>query len=277
MKKGILSVLVILSFLSIFPFSVHADMGPKPSVAVRIVNAPSSDYYVTLLSYEQQYGPWSKVEADEHSGSGDEDLAFAFFASFEDEDGFCFQGNMSAKKHGDDEFVWSYFPPEKFKVLIYVPSDGTFYLSEAKEREAFNSYYVVDCSYPTLNIEEEVRIKDRLLNFALRVVLTILVELFIAWIMGYRKKKEIILILIVNIITQIILNGLFTFIDYYDGLLTWVILLPIGELIVFVVELIVYLIAMKGHKKLKTFFYTLLANTLSAALTLFGLLFSAMQ
>ncbi len=272
MRRSFLFLMVSFFFLSLFSVPVHADMGPKPSVTISVVNAPDGEFYMTLLSEKETYGPWSKVEGDPSSvPKDDRDKAFAFFADYEDRDGFCFQGNLSEAMSEGDDFKWSYYPPERFKVAIYVPKDGSFYLSEVIERQAFNSYFVADCSTRPMVVREEAKIKDQVLGFVCRVLFTIAIEMLLGLLMGYRKKKELILILVVNIITQVILNGLFALFDYYGGMLTWLFLLPVGELIVIVIEEIIYLIGMKGHGKWKTFFYALLANLLSAAATFMGL------
>ena len=276
MKKFLTLLLVIFSICSFFTRPVEADVGPKPSVKINVVNAPESSYYLVLLSDKDSYGPWAKIEdVNDNISDENEKEAYAFFVSYKDSDGFNFIGNMSNDLKGIDEYSWNYYPPETFKVAIYVPEDGSFYLSSEVTREAFYSYYTVDCSKVSLDIKEDVRVADVLLNLLFRIVLTILCEVLIALLFGYRNKKELTLIIIVNIITQIVLNVIMSFFDYYGGMMLWLILLPVGELIVIIIEEIVYLIGLKSHSKWRAFFYCLLANLLSCSLTFAGLFVGA--
>ena len=268
MKKGSVFLLVLFVILSAFSRNVYADMGPKPSVTVTVENAPDKEYYVTLLSSAESYGPWSKVEGDASGQySGEKEEAFVFFASYKDPDGFCFLGNMDDASKTENSFHWGYYPPEEFKVAIYCPEDGSFYVSDICERYAFESYYTVRYGTSPLEIREVTNYGKMVRNFLIRVISTIAVELFIAFVMGYRSRKEMVIILIVNIITQVLLNAFLIGVDYFGGGLVWMILFPLGELIVFIVELIIYLFTLKSHSKGRAFFYTLLANLCSAALT----------
>lgn len=266
MKKKNLLLLLVIGFLLLSSRPLDADIGPKPSVTIQVKNPPEGVYYMTLLSKEESFGPWHKIEQSEID-MGDKDEAFVAFANYEDKDGFCFLGNHT-NMEGKEEYYWSYYPPEEFKVAVYL-EDGTIIVSDIVERQAFDSYFTIDFLERDLGIKEDVRLGRQLFYFLLRVILTILVEYGIAYLMGYRSKKERRVIIIANIITQVILNAVLMFFDYYAGALVWLIMFPIGELAVFIIELVIYLIAMKGHKKWKTFLYTLIANIITAALTLF--------
>ena len=60
MKKRILSIFAIVCLaMSFITAPVKADVGPKPSVHIRFENEPGEPYYVTLLSDQSTYGPWS--------------------------------------------------------------------------------------------------------------------------------------------------------------------------------------------------------------------------
>ena len=271
MKKFFRGLIVVAAMLSLFTVPVSADMGPKPSVTITIENAPEKTYYMALLSKSDHYGPWNVVDESEIDTNDQslENQAFVFFATYKDKDGYYFIRNMSKEMKGSGEYSWSYYPPEEFKLAVYCPEDGSFYLSEGVKREAFYSYFNAEFSGNTLILKEEARVMPYIINFIIRMVATILVELFIGYLMGYRARKEIKTIIIVNIITQTILNVFLIFFDYYTGGMVGVFLLPIGELFVFITELIIYLIAFsKDHKKGKTVLYTLIANILSGGLTL---------
>ncbi|MBQ9424802.1 MAG: hypothetical protein IJU42_02550 [Erysipelotrichaceae bacterium] len=271
MNKKSLLLLLVIGFLLLSSRPLNADVGPKPSVTITVENAPDKSYYLALLSKEERYGPWMKIDPDnlDLSGKDEKEIeAYTFFATYKDEDGYNFLGNMSGDMQGNNEYKWTYYPPEEFKVAIYCPDDGTFRLSKSIEREAFNSYFTVDYSADDLNIAEDSQFLLQFLYFLLRVVLTVIIEFIIGHIMGFRSKLERRTIIIVNIITQVILNAMLMFFDYYAGGLLWMFMFPIGEAAVFLIELVIYLIAFRRRKKkLKTFFYTLIANAVTAGIT----------
>ena len=105
--------------------------------------------------------------------------------------------------------------------------------------------------------------------FLLRVVLTILIELVIGLIFGYRSSKERKTIIITNLITQILLNLAILLFDYYMGLLVWIFIFPILEIVVTIIEAIVYLVKFKDHKKFKTIIYSLIANLCTCLLGMY--------
>ncbi|MBR4461336.1 MAG: hypothetical protein IKS51_01990 [Erysipelotrichaceae bacterium] len=265
MKK--LFILFTILFLSLTCRPVSADMGPKPSVNISFENAPDHPYYVTLLGTEEFTGPWSAVTAELiDSQEVDVRPAYVAFYEYAQATGLYFCDFVSECSE-DDEFKWGYYPPEQFHIAVY---DGdTLRVSDVIEREAFDSYYKIDLSGSELNVVEDYHITRYVISFLIRMVATIVIEVVLALLFGYRKKKELKTIVFTNILTQFLLNGIMLLLDYYSGLLVWVFVYPAMELAVFIIELAVYLINFKGHRKLKTFFYTLIANGLTFLLGLY--------
>ena len=270
MKKFFLLLLTSLLIASSSLCDVHADIGPKPSVTVYFDDAPEGVYFATLLSDREVYGPWRKIEASEASEAvSDKDKAFAFFASYEDRDGYCFLGNMSEEMTGKGTFAWTYYPPENFKVAVYSVKEDRLYLSDICGREAFDSYFHARIVDGKLSIEEESHLGNTLLKTILRALATVAVEVALAYLFGYRSRKHILSILIVNLISQTALNVFLMLGDYFGGMLVWMILFPIGEIAVIVLEMILYIALLRKEKKGKLIFYVFLANLLTAALTFF--------
>ena len=80
-------------------------------------------------------------------------------------------------------------------------------------RYAFSTYYTMNISevptsqpFAAVSAVKKYDFKYESISFAVRMLLTVGVELAAAWVFGYRKKKQIILLLEVNVVTQIILN-----------------------------------------------------------------------
>ncbi|MBQ1287305.1 MAG: hypothetical protein IIY22_01975, partial [Erysipelotrichaceae bacterium] len=69
--------------------------------------------------------------------------------------------------------------------------------------------------------------------------------------------------------SQTALNVFLMLGDYFGGMLVWMILFPIGEIAVIVLEMILYIALLRKEKKGKLIFYVFLANLLTAALTFF--------
>lgn len=267
MKRISVFLISVLLLSTAFLRPVYGDVGPKPSVSIEVTGAPDKPYFLTLLSDRENYGPWSKV-SDEGSGGEDlKDRAFSFFASYKDAEGYCFLGNMSEELRGESSFSWTYYPPDRFKIALYCPEDGTFYLSGICKREAFYSYFVLDLKDGTPQVKEVSRLGRTMLYGLFRALATVLVELALAYLFAYRDRKALLSVLFVNLFTQVVLNLFLAWSDHYGGMLVWMLFFLIGELGVIVLEMILYLFLLRKEKKLKLLFYTFLANLLSAILT----------
>lgn len=269
-------VFVLLLRFLIVP--IQADIGPKPSVEITFENMPEGKYYVTLLTSQDSYGPWQPITEETFLEEDEQEVAKAFLEAIKDKELYCYE---NIQECSDNHFYsWSYYPPNDFVIAIYFPETKTVLMSNHLERVAFDTYYTVyykgdqldsqltgQSDGPSdeememmLDVREDINNSGKLLNFFLRVIGTIVIEVLIGLLFKYRSKREIRIILITNLITQLLLHGLMYLFDVHMGPLTWVIIFPILELVVFIIELIVYFITMKDHNKWKTFFYTLLAN-----------------
>lgn len=240
--------------------SVHADMGPKPSVTVRFENAPEEQFYVTLLSKKQDHGPW---HADDEARPIDNEDALAFFRSYEDPDGYFFL-NYARSCSAKEMFSWTYYPPDDFKILIYVPSTGAHYVSEPLSRFTFDAVYLFD--FETSSAKEIFDYRGILINSLIRIAVTILLEVLLGILFGFKDKIRS--IVIVNLVTTVILNFAVIFFDSAISFYAYVFVLPIFELFVFLAEAIAYSIMWKDKKKFRIWLYAFLAN----AFTYIGIL-----
>ncbi len=101
------------------------------------------------------------------------------------------------------------------------------------------------------------------LLIAMRVTLTLLIEGLIFFIFGYRKKSSWITFLCVNLFTQGALNVLLS-----GPNLTayWIFGLAFYEIIIFIVEAILFAAILKEYKKGRAVTYALVANIISLLL-----------
>lgn len=240
---------------------VKADTGPKPSTVIDFENMNGEKYYVTLLSESKSTGPYSAYEP-ENGGEqfiyGDTGEIWKTFYDYKDSDGFYFL-QYYEEMTGDGEFRWGYFPPGRFKILLYFPERGTYVVSrEIYERYAFDSYYRVDGSAidfgtQTVSLVEISNMGQKsykygleMVSLAARIIITIAIELGIALIFsGFRKKLWIRTILFTNLATQVLLNAGLNAAAYFggprEGLFAYIAL----EIGVIIVECAVYFAANK--------------------------------
>jgi hypothetical protein len=96
----------------------------------------------------------------------------------------------------------------------------------------------------------------------LRILLTLAIEACVFWLFGYRDKRSWIAFLVINLITQASVN--IWLISGFDPLGSYLVLMLIfAEILVFIFELIAFLIVIKEHGKLRTAGYVMAANLLS--------------
>ena len=268
MKRFLKILFCTILIFTMMTRKADADMGPKPSVNISFSNVDKT-YYVTLLSEGEVSGPYSAN--DPYDVSDDETVkkVAQVFREYAETDDFYFLGNVQKIDPEDPEYSWSYYPPKTFKIAVCDPETGELRVSETVEREAFNSFFDVDIADGRLIVKEDIRITNEIIGFLVRVIPTVIVEVLIGLLFGYREKKEILTIVWTNLFTQILLNLIMTVLDYYTGALVWIFFFPILELAVLIIELIVYLAKFRTHSRFKTVIYAILANVLTFLMGLY--------
>ncbi|WP_432665643.1 hypothetical protein R9X47_05050 [Wukongibacter baidiensis] len=283
MKRKILFILLCFIIISIImPTTAYADIGPKPSVVIDFEGLEDESYYVTLLSGVSSTGPHSvlgEYPNNQRYHEGDEEYRiWQKFLSYEDKDGFHF---LQYFENCTDtpEFTWGYYPPPKFKILLYFPKQDSFAVSEdVYERYAFDSYYKVDAkgldiqsntiSY-TIKAEKNYDYTWEMVSLFIRIIATIAIEVLIALFFGFKEKKQLLIIGVVNIITQSMLNILLNISSYHHGNMMFVFNYVWMELLVFTIEAVVYSKFLhkyssgKFTEKRHVVLYALTANALS--------------
>lgn len=279
-----LSVLLCLLFMvSVFPMAVSADTGPKPSVHISFAHMGDELCYGTLLSKNSSTGPSSAWDGKEEHAEYDEDFsgtAFNYeiwkaFVEYKDSDGYYFlqKGWVVSETK---EIAWTYYPPSSFKILLYFPATETFVVSGIYEAYAFDTYYTVDMD----GISDDAGSADGILAYrsyrygveigslAARILLTIIIEMAVALLFGFRKKKQLLLLIFANTATQILLNVLLNIINYHSGQFAFLFYYFLFEWIVIVLEAVVYCVWMRKlseNPKPLWFYvlYAILANAVS--------------
>lgn len=293
MRKWMAMLICIVMVTALFPITAGADTGPKPSVRITFENLGDDECWGTLLSSKQSTGPSSAWDGTEenarHNENPNEQYSYQpfgydvwkAFVDYAEKDDFYFL-QEAWRIDETKELAWTYYPPNEFKILLYFPESGEFAISGVYERYAFDSYFSVNMDGVKLTVDynEELSSDERInayksYNYAVeigslvaRILITILIEMAIALLFGYREKKQLLLLIGVNGITQIILNVLLNIINYNSGELAFVVFYILFEIIVVIIEAIVLLtflnkISVKPRKRWLMIVYAVLANVVS--------------
>jgi hypothetical protein len=287
-KKMFCMVLCFVIILIIMPTTAYADMGPKPSVVIDFKGFENEKYYVSLLSEVKSTGPHSVLTEHPdnkryHKGDKGYEI-WEKFVSYKDKDGYYFLQYFSDSTV-TSQFIWGYYPPPKFKILLYFPEYNKFVVSEEiYERYAFDSYYKVDAKdldiqsvKPIENIKavRNYFYKWELGSLFARIIATIIIEVLIALLFGFRAKKQLLIIGAVNIVTQSILNILLNVINYKQGSMMFTFNYVWMEALVFIIEAGVYSVFLykcnsgKSIPKWLAPVYALTANAVSFGIGLY--------
>lgn len=245
MKRRIGTILLCMILLfTMLPTTAVADIGPKPSVEIQFTGVEEGvTYYATLLSYHKSTGPasaWDGNPLDSKEG----DPIWKAFVDYKDSDGYYFLQEYWDCT-GKDQFRWGYYPPTPFKVLCYFPETDTYAVSEIYERYAFDTYYKVDLSeVSVLKAKKNYDYTWETISLVARIVITILLEMGLAMMFGYRHKKQLRFLAAVNIFTQILLNILLNVLNFRIGHWAFVFYYVLLELLVILMESILYVLVL---------------------------------
>jgi len=260
--KRYLSFIVCFIVLFSLPLTAFADIGPKPSVRISFNGIDDSTiyengtvYYGTLLSERKSTGPssaWDGVEGHQQYDGFDKEIWQAF-ADYTDKDGYYFLQEIwdCTDTH---QLNWTYYPPNKFKILLYFPETDIYFMSDIYERYAFDSYYTVDIisdmyAGQMLKAEPSYDFTWEIISLLARIAATILIELTVAFVFFYREKSALKFIAVVNIFTQIALNVALNIVNYNSGSMAFVFFFIVFELVVFALEAVIYASFIKKFSK----------------------------
>ena len=268
MKKHLRSLPALLIAVLLLCCVAFADTGPKPSAAFTFTGMPDEDYYVTMLAEVDHYGPHRVYQPGDDLPyvleAGKEDPAYPAwqkFVDYKDADGYYFLDDLFEQCHGDDNADWGYYPPQRFKLLLYFPESDTFLCSTVTERYAFDSLYALDLggrspaelaaltlTDPNGNpipsggdgetaageivLDKSDGTHQQIIGFFGRLGITLVIELALAWGWKYRKGSQLLFIGIANLITQCLLNVALLYWGAQEGsrgfIIFWYVLLELA-------------------------------------------------
>lgn len=272
-------IFIIMTFLIFLPVPVFADMGPKPSIIINIDGLSDEECYMTLLSKEKASGPWSVYDGSEDTKrilEGASEKIWNAFVDYQDNDHYYFiQYFKNCTNH--KKFEWLYYPPSDFKILLYFPESKDFIVSQSHyKRYSFDSYYEVTVykNEKTMNVHSIQSSFNTSTNqhsslnwiqpsLFIRIILTLCIELIIAYLFYIRHTKQMIIIMIINIITQLLFNAFLNMLPFHLTL-NMLIFYYIGlEILVMISEAVIYLKSFPRYSKIHNkhiILYTMSAN-----------------
>jgi hypothetical protein len=179
--KKILALITFLIINLLFPFRTYADIGPKPSIKLIVLNPPNDEYYLDLLiNYETKH---SYINIDEEDGY-DENMV-RILENY-NEDGWRpalvtgtnvpLFGKLTGEKEGDTMVhMFRYLgTPERFKVILVEKSGKVTVSENIIERKAFESTVYYD--YATNRMWETSATLSYIKQFTITFTATLIVE-----------------------------------------------------------------------------------------------------
>ena len=282
-KRFIAASLITFIIVTCFTRVVMADMGPKRSIEIKILNAPTEPYYVALLMPTDYVADIDDPSRFDHIPE-DKDWVREIFYEY-DEDGFrlftypagtnsiCYSGWQNDFYRGENIIEYGYMVPSTFKVMI-VTDSGEVTVSNELTAKRFHSQCEYDYSTNTL---KEIIVPaygpDFFIETALYLVVTLVIEGIVLLCFGLFRKKNLKYFLIVNITTQFLLF-VFNFLSrmFVVVLLNHFALWIVMEAVILVIETIWYskkLVNKNGDvSKVRNILYAITANLISAFIDL---------
>ena len=269
--KLIISLFTFALVFGLSSTSVRADMGPKPSITLTVINeGDSGNYYVALL--EKRDGVLdeeSKLKLDKEVN---EENVEEYLDAFR-YDGWCFHktsvGGYLFEKNKDGIYDFIYMVPNPFRVVL-IDKDGNVHVSDVITKKEYNAECTYDVSSGEVTEQYGDKVVRRIVYIAACYVFTLIIEFIFLLIFGYPLIKK-------NVISFIIANTL-TNLTYSCFLISGPISLPVLflsfvlEILIIIIEAVVYIIVLENregkHPRLRSFFYALTANVVSSFMSI---------
>lgn len=289
-QRLVMLIALLLAVLTSLPI-IRADMFAKPTMTVTILGV-AEPYYFDLLVYREGE---AEVMSDSHV---DERIGGFYYRDdypeslngFKDEDGYVsYQLYWGSPTHIHlvssetmmQVFRVGYFsPPSRFKIVIYTEA-GVMLTSKIMDRRLFNSEMTFDLRGVDLSasqvgvgtLAESIPYARIAGEFILRLAVTVLLEVGILWLFGYRCRRSYALVGLVNLLTQALLTAAVLMGDYLFGeIVGAIIILILGEFVVFLAEMTVYGLWLREKRIRTAVLYGFAANLVSLFASFFLLL-----
>ncbi len=276
-KKPILILTLLLIVINFLPSPAFADVGPKPSLEIRVKGMDNDNYWLDLLVTDKSEYSWLEISLVERE-------RVKKLAEYVDEDGFHpallvgtrvpLFGDLKGEKNSDNTYShnFSYIgTPEIFKIAI-LTEDDTLIISDLIHRKHFNSIVEFDLRDEALQedillyagqAKEISPILKISFGFISRLLLTLAIEIGIALLFGFTIKHSGKLLFKTNIFTQVVLNIAILWMNLSYGLLIALLVFILMEIFIIIFETIIYAKYLTEKSKGRRIAYGILANIVS--------------
>lgn len=268
--KIIFSLILFIIFFSLLsPVKVvYADMGPKPASYITIKGIEGD--YVACFAAQNAFGP--NIDYEMWLEYQDESWTQEYntIMEYKDEEGFKWIERYYTC-HDESKISFTYYCPDIYKIVIY-QNDELYKATEALEMYAYATYYEIDFSTGTINTPKDIKVTNtydylgETLGLLFRIVATLAIEIGVFYLFRLYTKRNLNVVLIINLITQIFLNVAVNVINYTSGILSAILLLFLLEFIILIVEFIAHQILLKDKNRFLIILYPIIANLLSFGL-----------
>jgi len=263
MKKRFLCL--ILFVLILIPSVVLADVGPKPSIKINATNMPDSMCYMDLLVEVSDAGEVALEFLESEYNQNMVRLLSSYYIdgwgpAVVNEERIMFDDIICKVSYGEGVKHFGYRPPDRFKIIV-VSEDGNIVVSNIVERKAFDS--TIDFDYESGVAEEREVVSSILLQFLITFSLTLLIEGLILIAFRFSFKKYWLLVLLVNLLTQIILTIAISLVMLAAGIFLAILVYFLAEFVIIFTEGVIYGFMLKQHKVGRRILYALTANIVS--------------
>lgn len=270
MKKKYIVILTFFIFIFMQPMTVYADMGPKPCIYFAFENIGDRTIYASLYALEGGPSPvssgnWRQVP---------EEIKQTFL-NYSEKEKARFVEDIWIINEENPRMACGYMPPEKYKLVVCLPDEDKMLESDFYTRQKFEEVYIVDIN----KISEDGRLllendsydwMGAALLVTVRAVLTIIIEIGVAFLFQIKGKKSICVLIVTNVVTQLFLNiSLLWNISLYGMGLYTALLYLLTEIIISAAEAFVYSVALKKTNDPPIGTYEATVYSLAANLTSF--------
>lgn len=264
---GILAFIFLFSFFS-NPLVVNADMGPKPASFITIKGIEGE--YVSCFAAKEANGP--NYTYQDYLEFEYKNIEYNPIMEYEDEDGYKWITNYY-KCVGESEIKFTYYCPSEYKIVIY-QDDKLLIASEPLKMYAYSTYYEIDFSSGNISSPQDIKVTknydyfSEIFNLILRIVLTLIIEIGVFYLFRLYTKHNLKVVIIVNTLTQVLLNVMVNVKLFYSGILSALFLLFVLEIGVLLIEFVLYQFLLKDKKRWRILIYPIVANIVSFGLGL---------
>lgn len=262
MKRVLYILLIFIVIFIVKTNDVYADVGPKPSITIFLKNMPDTICYMDLLVEEQSSmkankkfdGPkYNKDLVARLRGYHEAGMSSLLVNGL----GRMYGDIICDIKDGKCSLNYSYMVPDKFKIIV-ASDDGDIVVSNLIERNSFDSIIYFD--YKSAQAKEVPFIISGLLSFLLTCILTIITEGIALYLFKFRIRENIKAFLIVNISTQVFLYIMISFGMVILGMSSAFVFYLLAEVIIFIVEAILFSRLLTQHSKLRRIVFSITSN-----------------